>query len=237
MLVLYDAGFLPRWGMSMHVWRFLGWTLIFGLGLVLGTSIGYQIRPFTPVVTAAVDLPAGTAITRPTEQLRLTALPTSVVPHDAICKVEDMRGKVLGRALEQGTTCRVGDLSVAMCIIGPADSLPAGKRAITLTCDLPAAAVQQVVGCRVDLVCTMVDRESPGETVTVTFLENQLVLAVNQRTERTSCVTLAAAPQDVARIVWAKNQGNIDLVMRPPGDDALRKPSPVKGLMDNAGSR
>jgi len=195
--------------------------------------------PTVPVVVAAMDLPAGTVIKDPAKMLMLKPHLPDTVPPGSVARVEDMQGKVLAMTIDKGAPVTTKHLSMQEHLFKPA---PEGYRAITVRVNLESATAGFTLpGSHVDLLCTLQDRG--GRRVTNTFMENVLVLAVNTHQEQPkearvianpSSVTLAIKPQDVARLVWAKELGQLSMSLRRPGEEEIVKPKPVVGLSADA---
>jgi Flp pilus assembly protein CpaB len=128
-----------------------------------------------------------------------------------------------------------------------------GERAISINVNAQSATAGFVLpGSRVDIFVTM----RAGEASSKLILQNILVLAADQQTQRnpeqpsylSQTVTLAANLQEVARLRLAQSQGELSLALRPVGDTErvkrvvakvadLDKPIRYKGEKEEAEER
>ena len=191
--------------------------------------------PTVPVAVAIMDLPAGTVIKEPEKMLMLKPHLPDTVPPGSVAKLEDLQNKVLAVTIDKGSPVTLKHLSMQEHLFKPA---PPGYRAVTVRVNMESATSGFTLpGSHVDLLCTLADTN--GRRVTSTFMENVLVLAVNTLNEQPkesrvianpSSVTLAIKPQDVARVVWAKDLGQLNMSLRRPGEEEIAKPKPVAGI-------
>jgi Flp pilus assembly protein CpaB len=196
------------------------------------------------VVVALVDLPAGSMIKEPEKMTQVKAFLADSAPVEGqrLTNIEDVRNKTIGRNILKGEPILARDFSEQGSLFRPA---PPGYRAVTIRVTMDSSVAGFALpGSKVDLVCTRTNPSNQNQTMTETFMENVLVLAVN--TIRTSdaanadakggvvtapsVVTLAAKPVDAARIIWAKEKGQIAMVLRRPGDEDEGKVPAIVGL-------
>jgi Flp pilus assembly protein CpaB len=165
-------------------------------------------------------------------------LPDSV-PQGAVANVEDLRGKVLGRNIPQNSPVTTRDLNLNTGVL---EGAPKGMRAVTIRVTLEnAQAGFTLPGAHVDLICTLPDPRDARRTLTKTFMQRVLVLAVNAQNQVTEggktipnpgTVTFAVKPSEAERIVWAKERGSIALTLRRPDDKEI---VPTRGAFDAFG--
>lgn len=182
----------------------------------------------TLVLVAASDLQIGTPI-EPEKHLQHRPFLPDSVPQGAVANIEDLRGKVLGRNIPQNTPVTVRDLNLNGELLA---LVPKGTRAVTVRVTLEnAQAGFTLPGAHVDLVCTLNDLRDGRRTLTKTFMQHVLVLAVNTHSQATTTdkgvisnpatVTLAVKPQEAQRIIWAKERGSITMTLRKPDDKEI----------------
>jgi Flp pilus assembly protein CpaB len=184
---------------------------------------------------AAQDWPAGTAIREPEKMFVTKPYLKSSIPPKAVRNLEDLRGKVISRNMDAGAPITSTDISSSLNeLFKPA---PPGFQAVTFRLDnVNAHAGFLLPGSRVDLICNVVDLKHRERSWTVPFMQNVMVLAVNQLREQPkesavvnnpTTLTVAVKPEDVLRIVRARERGNIGIGLRRPGDDTINDVNPV----------
>jgi pilus assembly protein CpaB len=181
----------------------------------------------TLVLVAAADLQIGTPI-EPEKHLTLKPFLPDSVPQGAVANVEDLRGKVLGRNIPQNSPVTTRDLNLNAGVL---EGVPKGTRAVTIRVTLEnAQAGFTLPGAHVDLICTLPDPRDARRTLTKTFMQRVLVLAVNTQNQvpadgRTitnpGTVTLAVKPAEAERIIWAKERGSITMTLRKADDKEI----------------
>jgi pilus assembly protein CpaB len=178
-----------------------------------------------PVLVAAVDLPAGAVLNDP-KMLAQKAFDPDTVPPGAVANFEDLRNKVIARSIDKNAPVTTKDLSMSESLFKPC---PPGYRATTLRVTVESSAAGFVLpGSHVDLLCTLPDPTDARRSLTKTFMQNVMVLAVNTMREQpkegggvipaAQTVTLAVKPEDVERLESAKNRGQIAMSLRRPGE-------------------
>ncbi|MGB6008083.1 Flp pilus assembly protein CpaB [Castellaniella sp.] len=175
-------------------------------------------------IVAARDLPAGTRLL--SEHLALREFPAQWVGSGALpaARYADLEGRVLTSALRAGEAI----LSVHTLAPPPAFSahLAPGRRAITL----PVDQVNSLSGLLQpgDLIDLYVSFDHQRKRLTAPLLQGVLVLATGRETRTTgsgtddasySTVTLDAAPEDVVKLVAARQAGALTAILRNPEDD------------------
>jgi Flp pilus assembly protein CpaB len=199
-----------------------------GCGLVAAFLASSLVNPAPPQLVmlpvAAHDLRPGSALTEPDRQLVIRPFLAESVPPGAIRNVEELRGRVLARPVEMHHPLTARDINQNNVLFIDA---PPGTFAVTLRVNPESAHAGFIVpGSRVDLLCTVTDPQDQRRTLTRTFIQNVLVLAVNTESQpppdrkvmtAPATMTLAVELEDAERLVWAKDKGQINVVLRPPG--------------------
>jgi pilus assembly protein CpaB len=139
-------------------------------------------------------------------------------------------GEVIGRELlfplAKGQPILVSDLSAAGSGTGLASKIPDGMRAIALHSDeVVGVAGFLVPGSHLDVLVTYHSDISP-EPVTLTVLQNAVVLAAGHqlepdpegKTSDVTVVTLLLTPEQAERAVLASTQGALHFVLRNGSD-------------------
>jgi pilus assembly protein CpaB len=185
-----------------------------------GTAPGKQ------VLVTAVDLPPGAVFSDP-KMLALKAYSEDQLPVKYFQNFEDVRGKTIARAMDKNTVLTPNDLSMAESLFPK--TLPAGYRAATVRVTVESAQAGFVLpGSYVDLLCTLPDPNDARKSLTKTFMQNVMVLAVNTLKDvpkegggvipTAQTVTFAIKPEDVERLESAKNRGQLAMSLRRPGE-------------------
>lgn len=121
---------------------------------------------------------------------------------------------------------------------------PAGKRAVTIDMDRLSGAGGHInPGDYVDILWTFAyQAEKERQSVTVTLLQNILILDVGfgekegkERVVKENFpVTLALAPMEASTLLFAKENGKIQLILRPKSDVEVSPVAPMsmEGLLN-----
>jgi pilus assembly protein CpaB len=116
--------------------------------------------------------------------------------------------------------------------LGLAPIIPVGMRAVTVRVnDVSGIAGFVLPGMRVDVLVTGQPPSSNG-TMTVTPLQNMLVLSAGTAMQadakgqaiQAASVTLLATPEQAETLTLANNEGRIQLVLRNGSDQTIEKP-------------
>ena len=195
-----------------------------------------QVRGGTPVpvVVALRDIPLGTTITE--DMLAQRAIPQAYVErrHVRADEVERMVGVRVRTAIRANEAVLWTDLATTTEHSRDLSSLiRSGNRAMTLRAEQMDIEGLIQPGDRVDVMLTT--HKEGAEAVTITLLQNLLVLAVGQNTggagrvegerrsygNRSSQVTLSVTPEQAQTLALALEKGRLSLVMRNPDDIAV----------------
>ena len=188
------------------------------------------------VVVATADIPEGTRLSP--ELLTAQSVPTKFIQPYAVTNPD--------RAVGQQTAAPIakGEQVLATKLMRPGSSgalaakTPDGKRAVTLGLD-PLSAVGGFVrpGDHVDLLWTValpVAQGAPPQPLTITLFQDVLVLAVggemvdgggrrqrassDKEEPKVAVLTLALTPQEAGLVLFAREQGKLQLSLRPRAD-------------------
>jgi pilus assembly protein CpaB len=177
----------------------------------------------TKVVVAAVDIELGSKISP--QMLTTSDWPSESVPTDAFKDAKDLQDRVVkasvlrGEAIVDRKLSPVGTQGGLSAVIAP------GKRAMTVRVnDVVGVAGFALPGNYVDVMVNAQQergRGEPGNQVSMTVLEQVLVLAVAQEASRddtkpkvVSAVTLELSPGDAEKLDLARSVGTLSLVLR-----------------------
>jgi pilus assembly protein CpaB len=181
------------------------------------------------VVVAAVDVEPGSRI-KP-EMLAIVDWPSGSVPPGAFTKTDALNDRVVRAGLVRGEALVERKLMPAGAQGGLSAVISEGKRAMTVRVnDVVGVAGFALPGTYVDVMVNAQQDRGRGESpipVSVTVLENVLVLAVAQEAGRdetkpkvVSAVTLELTPADAERLDLARSVGTLSLVLRNQLDKA-----------------
>lgn len=177
--------------------------------------------PMVERIVAARDLPAGTRLVP--DHLALRSFPAQWVGSDTLPAVRhrELEGMVLTTAL------RAGDAVLPAHTLRPQSAfstqLAPGRRAITL----PVDQVNSLSGLLQpgDLIDLYVSFDHQRKRLTAPLLQSMLVLATGRETRMAepdgqgySTVTLDAGPEDVVKLVAARQGGTLTAILRHPDD-------------------
>ena len=177
--------------------------------------------PMVERIVAARDLPAGTRLVP--DLLAVRSFPAQWVGSDTLPAMRhgELEGLVLTTAL------RAGDAVLPVHTLRPQSAfstqLAPGRRAITF----PVDQVNSLSGLLQpgDLIDLYVSFDHQRKRLTAPLLQGMLVLATGRETrmaeaggEGYSTVTLDAGPEDVVKLVAARQGGTLTAILRHPDD-------------------
>jgi pilus assembly protein CpaB len=179
------------------------------------------------VLVAKKNLNMGDTIKVPEDVFIQKAYTRGEEPANAIVDAEQLKGRVLKRPL------RANDFVTSEDLLGDKDGdflnvkLPPGYRAVGVRVNVESSAYgfASLPHSRVDVIST-VRRSDDKTTYSQVLLENVLVLAADDRTQRdesgkpmpSQVVTLALKPEDALKISLAGELGTLRLMLRKMGD-------------------
>jgi len=218
----------------------LGVSLVFALVI---SSIFYQMtaraggRPKgtepadqRDVVVAARPLSVGTTV-KPAD-IKLAKVPSVGFPKGAFSKPEEVIDRPVVSNILIDEPILEGRLAARGSGLGLAPVIPVGMRAVTVRVnDVTGISGFVLPGMRVDILVTGRPPNADGTTVTVTPLQNMLVLSAGtavQPDQRgnaipAATVTLLATPDQAETLTLANNEGRIQLVLRNGSDQTIQK--------------
>lgn len=205
------------------------------------------------VVVAARDLPEGTVLEA--SYLRAAAVPEKFVQPYAARNPRDLVGKTIVAAVAEGEQILLNKVRRPDegPVGGTLSSLtPKGKRAVTIVVDTITGVGGFVrPGDIVDILWTLKlpqGGQPDGQLVTLTLFQDVPVLAVGSQIvgqraaqpkegESTSqfTVTLALTPQETSFLLFARDQGRIQLSLRPKSDSGSQvavAPANIQTLLE-----
>jgi pilus assembly protein CpaB len=184
-------------------------------------------------VTPSRPLQAGEALKA--DNLELSSWPASNPLSGASTQVSDLVGRVVLYPLEKGQPILERSLAAPGSAAGLAGKIPAGMRAIALRSDeVVGVAGFLTPGSHLDVLASYRTDKAP-EPITVTVLQDAVVLAAGQQIEpdpagkpsAVTVVTLLLTPEESERAFLASNQGTIHFVLRNGADQGRSRVSPV----------
>jgi len=212
-----------------------------------------EYRAPVDVVVAAKDLEEGTAL-EPTH-LKTAAIPEAFVQPYSARTVGDVVGRVTMAPVAEGEQLLLNKLRRPDAV--PRDATlsrltPKGKRAVTIAVDTisgvggfiqPGDAVDVLWTIRVPSPgqATIPTSQPQGDLVTLTLFQDVPVLAVGgqikpqaMRPSAADTVTLALTPQETSFLLFAREQGRIQLSLRSGTDSGQVPVTPanINSLME-----
>lgn len=206
----------------------------------------------TDVLIAAEDLPEETVLAP--EQLATQSVPKQFVQPYATSRPADVVGLVTKVPIAQGEQLltnklrRANEMPVTVSL---SEVTPEGKRAVTIGADALTGVGGFVrPGDMIDVLWTFKVPQAAGsetDLVTMTLFQNVSVLAVadqmigrpatEQEPNQSYTVTLALSPQETSLLLYAREQGQIQLSLRPKTEKELQvavSPSSMATIMESA---
>ena len=217
----------------------LGVSLLFALVI---SSIFYQMtaRAGGPkhtevtdqrdLVVAARPLSVGTTV-KPAD-IKLSKVPAAAFPKGAFSKPEEVIDRPVVSNILIDEPVLEGRLAARGSGLGLAPIIPVGMRAVTVRVnDVTGIAGFVLPGMRVDVLVTGRPPTADGTTVTVTPLQNMLVLSAGTNVQSdqrgnaipAATVTILATPEQAETLTLANNEGRIQLVLRNGSDQTIQK--------------
>ena len=188
--------------------------------------------PTVPVLVAKVRVPSWQPIKDPEKFFEIRQYPEDVAPKKAIGELEKVKDQRLRTFLDADKPLTQDDL-VGKDMADLAAQILPGQRATAIKVNAETLGGGFILpGARVDVVCTMRGNESSTKVI----LQNMLILAVDTvdsknpetKTILGQTVTLAASPEEGARLALAASLGELRLWLRNPGDQEWVKQITVK---------
>jgi len=192
-----------------------------------------QGEPTVPVLVTRARVTGWTEIKEPAKLFEIKEYPVSLAPKNPVGEYDKVKGKKLNKNLIEGYALDQSDL-LDKTQQSIADSLLPGQRATAIKVNAQSLAGGFVLpGSRVDILLTS---RANGKGQTRTILQHVLVMAVDAQAERNSetkhiignTVTVAATPQEAARLALAGSIGELMLQVKGSGDTVRIAPITVR---------
>jgi Flp pilus assembly protein CpaB len=175
------------------------------------------------VLVAIKRIPAFEPIKKPEDYFVEKEVPEGTYPSKCLRSFDDVRGQRLAKAKQEEETVFKEDI-LTKDQAGIYANLQQGQRAIAIRVNPEVLAGGFVLpGSRVDFISTY--SGANGELQAETIMQNVLILAVDQQTNRddkqamlASTVTVALKVEEGQRLALAARQTDIRLVLRSPDD-------------------
>jgi pilus assembly protein CpaB len=217
----------------------LGVSLLFALVI---SSVFYQMtaragnakkaeppQEMRDIVLAAKPLSVGMNV-KPTD-IKVGKMPVASFPKGAFSKPEEVIDRPVISNILMDEAVLDGRLAARGSGLGLAPIIPVGMRAVTVRVnDVSGISGFVLPGMRVDILVTG-NPPSGNGTVTVTPLQNMLVLSAGTAIQadargqaiQAATVTLLATPEQAEMLTLANGEGRIQLVLRNGSDQSIEK--------------
>lgn len=181
------------------------------------------------VVLAAKPLSVGMTV-KPTD-IKIGKTPVSAFPKGGFSKPEEVIDRPVISNILMDEAVLDGRLAARGSGLGLAPIIPVGMRAVTVRVnDVSGLSGFVLPGMRVDILVTG-NPPSGNGTVTVTPLQNMLVLSAGTAIQadakgnaiQAATVTLLATPEQAEMLTLANGEGRIQLVLRNGSDQNIEK--------------
>jgi len=225
-------------------------SIFLGLLAVFLTAVYFQGKEkalfkgatLTKVLVAATDIPERAMVKE--DMLTAKMVPSTFLQPTAISSIQDATGKITIAPVKTGGQILGSFLVFPSARTGLAVKIPRGKRAYILP--LEHVDITELVkpGDYIDVLSTFT---VGGEDVTVTILQNVLVLAIGKSmgeivaeekkprrggfiagpTTSVLNVSLALTPMEAEFLALMEPKGKLKLIVRPLGDDTILQLEPL----------
>jgi pilus assembly protein CpaB len=194
------------------------------------------------IYVAMTDIPLGEPLTA--AMIQLEEWPKDRVPYGAILKLEEIEGRMPRQPLYKGEPILAAKLIDPKRDQGVASSnIAPGYSAFSIRVDMESGASNLIQpGDRVDVLVFLPTSPGVPQTTVKTILKDVTVFAVNEQISRTTdqgettvsakTVTLQVTPEDVEKLMLAKNLGRMALSLRRPTDEERDDHTPGATLAD-----
>ncbi|HZO55107.1 MAG TPA: Flp pilus assembly protein CpaB [Bryobacteraceae bacterium] len=197
---------------------------------------GPKTEATVKIMAAARDLPAGTMIGK--KDLKLITIAERDKPGGALVGPQEALNRALLFPVNQNEPITAPKLSTLGGAEGVSATIQPGMRAVSVAfTDATGASGLLQPRSHVDVLFTRTG--SLTEAMTVTLLEDVVVLSVGRNTEvqqtgvanvktavrsstSTQTATLMVTPEQAQKLELGKNQGKISLALRNPSDRSIR---------------
>jgi pilus assembly protein CpaB len=191
--------------------------------MAAGELAAQQAGEKTEAVVAIKDIAAGTVIKDPESFFKKVRIPKELDLASAVRNLDQLKGKVLLRALDQNQIVSTRDLRTPDEL---AAKLPAGQRAMTIRAEVDKEGAGFILpGSKVDVIVTVPDKDNKEKTVSKIALQNLLVLAIDAGKEKAKddkrlsvLITLAVTPENAEKLTAITKDQVPYLVLRAPDE-------------------
>ena len=206
-----------------------------------------QGREPTPVLVASKDIPQDTVVTY--DMLEVVTKPADAIEPRALGSPDEAAGKVVLIPISRGEQILSSKLEQVQRVSSLSMKVPSGKRAITISVDTISGVGGFIrPGDKVDILWTVqLPQGGQAQPVTLTLFQEIPVLAIGhtmagQGGETTAeeaaqqHVTLALVPQETSLLLFARENGKIQLALRPRLETGVVAvpPASIDRLMERA---
>ncbi|RXH54338.1 Flp pilus assembly protein CpaB [Granulicella sibirica] len=190
-------------------------------------------QPDQRYVAPATPLSAGEVLKG--QNLQIVNWPAAHPVAGSFSRIEDLAGRTLLYPVDKGQPITDKYVTVVGSGSGLAGKIPDGMRGVSLRSDeVIGVGGFLVPGSRLDVLLTY-RSERIGEPITVTVLQDAVVLAAGHQVQPepenkpsvATVVTLLLTPDEAQRAVLASTQGSIHFVLRSGSDRVKNQESPV----------
>ncbi len=176
-----------------------------------------------PVLVAKARVPGWQPIKEPEKYFEIKEFPEDVAPRKALGSFAEVKDQRLNKPIDEGKPISQDDLLTKEQEDVSSKLLP-GQRAVAIKVTTESIVGGFVLpGSRVDVICTTRGNDPSSKVV----LQNMLVLAVDTQDSRNpdqksiiaQTVTVAATPNEAARLTLASSIGELRLALKANGDN------------------
>jgi pilus assembly protein CpaB len=189
-----------------------------------------------PVLVAKTRVSGWAELKEPQKLFEVKQFPVNIAPKGAIGDFEKLAKQKLNKNIGEGYPLTESDL-LSKEQQNIADKLLPGQRATAIKVNAQSSVAGFVLpGSRVDIILTTRGGGGGNKATTRTILQHMLVMAVDNQDTRNpemksilgQTVTVAATPQEAARLALASSLGDLTLQVKNPGDNSRSAPLIVR---------
>ncbi|MFQ3594045.1 MAG: Flp pilus assembly protein CpaB [Gemmataceae bacterium] len=189
-----------------------------------------------PVLVAKTRVNGWAELKEPQKLFEIKQFPVDIAPKGAIGDFARLEKQKLNKNIGEGYPLTEADL-LSKEQQNIADKLLPGQRATAIKVNAQSSVAGFVLpGSRVDVILTTRGGGSGNKATTRTILQHMLVMAVDNQDTRNpemksilgQTVTLAATPEEAARLALASSLGELTLQVKNPGDNSRTRPLIVR---------
>jgi Flp pilus assembly protein CpaB len=189
-----------------------------------------------PVLVAKTRVNGWAELKEPQKLFEIKQFPVDIAPKGAIGDFAKLEKQKLNKNIGEGYPLTEADL-LSKEQQNIADKLLPGQRATAIKVNAQSSVAGFVLpGSRVDVILTTRGGGGGNKATTRTILQHMLVMAVDNQDTRNpemksilgQTVTLAATPEEAARLALASSLGELTLQVKNPGDNSRTRPLIVR---------